>query len=124
MVCGVQLLQNDVLAHEASIDSVTEAGRQVIVSEAGADASDIRHKLDELRTRWEDLLAKMRDYQMELEKAFREVTVLSVVVYYCIVVVCALYLLVMFSLYLLIICTVTSGCVGTVYVLAGSVCIN
>lgn len=70
----MQLLQNDVLAHEASIESVTEAGRQVIVSEAGADASDIREKLDELRTRWEDLLAKMRQHQHELENALKEVS--------------------------------------------------
>lgn len=69
----VQLLQNDVLAHEASIENVTEAGRQVIVSEAGANASDIRQKLDELRTHWEDLHAKMREYQLKLENALKEV---------------------------------------------------
>ena len=69
----LQLLQNDVLAHEASIDNVNDAGRQVIVSEAGADASEIRQKLDELRKQWEELLGKMRDHQLELENAMREV---------------------------------------------------
>ena len=70
--CLLQILQNDIQAHQASVDSVNEAGKQVISSEGGAEATATRNKLDELNTRWEDVLTKMRDKQINLEDSLRE----------------------------------------------------
>ena len=70
---SLQILQNDVSAHQPSVDSVNEAGKQVIVGEGGAQATSTREKLDLLNQKWEDVLAKTRDRQFELETALREV---------------------------------------------------
>ena len=69
----LQVLSNDIGAHQASVDSVTEAGKQVIVSEGGAQANQTRDKLDKLNNQWENVLTKARDKQLELEDALREV---------------------------------------------------
>ena len=56
------------------MDSVNEAGREVISSEGGAEARNTRDKLDKLNANWESVLAKTRDRQLELEAAHREVS--------------------------------------------------
>lgn len=59
-------------SHQAAIDQVNEAGKKVISSEGGADASTTRHNLDSLNSRWETLLTKTKNWQMALEDALRE----------------------------------------------------
>ena len=68
---------NDIGAHQASVDSVNEAGKQVISSEGGAEATSTRQKLDELNNSWDRTLAKMRDRQIELEESLSEVSGLT-----------------------------------------------
>ena len=72
-----QVLQNDVQAHQESLDAVNESGAQVIASESGADATAIRNKLDSLNNQWDDVLTGIRDRQLELEGSLKEV-ILSV----------------------------------------------
>ena len=64
---------NDIHAHQASVDSINDAGKEVIRSEGGgAVASRTRARLDRLAGDWEALLGKARDRQLELEAALRE----------------------------------------------------
>ncbi len=65
-------MQNDIQAHQVSVDSVSEAGKQVITSEGGADANATRNKLDALNNKWDTVLGKTRDRQLDLEDALRE----------------------------------------------------
>ena len=64
---------NDIGAHQASIDSVNDAGKEVISSEGGAEATSTRQKMDDMNTLWEAVLAKARDRQLQLQDALREV---------------------------------------------------
>ena len=67
-----QCMQHDLEAHQVSVDNVQEAGKQVITSEGGADATATRDKLDRLNNQWETVLGKARDRQLALEDAIRE----------------------------------------------------
>ena len=73
----IRLIQNDITAHEANVDSVMEAGKQVISSEGGAEATVAREKLDKLNSKWDTVLAKTRDRQLYLEDSLREATSFS-----------------------------------------------
>ena len=57
-----------------SVESVNQAGREVISSEGGADAASTRGKLDRMNHKWDTVLAKMRDRQLELQDALRDVS--------------------------------------------------
>ena len=63
---------NDIQAHQASVDSINDAGKEVIMSEGGAVATKTRAKLDRLNNDWENLLVKTKDRQLELEDSLRE----------------------------------------------------
>lgn len=67
-------MMNDIGAHQASVDSVNDAGKEVISSEGGAEATSTRRKLDDLNNMWEKVLTKTRDRQIELQDALREVS--------------------------------------------------
>ena len=54
----LKILHNDIQAHQDSVDSVNEAGQEVIASEGGAEATTTRDKMDELNTRWDHILGK------------------------------------------------------------------
>jgi len=69
-----QILQNDINAHQVNIDSLNDAGKEVILSESGAQARNTRTKLENLNRNWNDLLYDARDRQHELEKSLKEVT--------------------------------------------------
>ena len=71
----MQILQNDIAAHQVSVESVNEAGKDVITSEGGAQARLTRHKLDQMNNKWEAVLGKTRDRQLELEDALRDVSI-------------------------------------------------
>ena len=70
--CYFQILQNDIEAHHPSVDSVNQAGREVISSEGGAVATTTREKLDTLNSGWERVIAKMTDRRGQLEELLRE----------------------------------------------------
>ncbi len=56
----LQILLNDIQAHQTSVDSINDAGKDVISSEAGAGATSTRNKLDRLNANWEKLLNKTK----------------------------------------------------------------
>jgi ABC-type transporter Mla subunit MlaD len=71
--CSQQVLVNDIQAHQTSVDTLNDAGRQIIESGKGtAEASATQEKLSQLNRHWRDLLAKAADRQHELEDALRE----------------------------------------------------
>jgi hypothetical protein len=64
---------NDIQAHQSSVDTLNDAGRQIIESEKGStEASQTQGKLNELNSKWNALLAKAEGRQGELEDALRE----------------------------------------------------
>ncbi|XP_021923220.1 dystonin isoform X2 [Zootermopsis nevadensis] len=69
----LKVLVNDIQAHQTSVDTLNDAGRQIIESGKGtAEASATQEKLSQLNRHWRDLLAKAADRQHELEDALRE----------------------------------------------------
>ncbi len=69
-----QIVENDIHAHQPSVESVNDAGKEVISSEGGAEARDTRRKLDLLNQRWDEVLGKARDRHIELDDALRDVS--------------------------------------------------
>jgi ABC-type transporter Mla subunit MlaD len=68
-----QVLVNDIQAHQTSVDTLNDAGRQIIESEKGsANASATQEKLNSLNSKWRELLQRAGDRQRELEDALRE----------------------------------------------------
>ncbi|XP_023339655.1 dystonin isoform X13 [Eurytemora carolleeae] len=69
----LKVIVNDIQAHQSSVDTLNDAGRQIIESEKGSrEASHTQQKLNELNTKWNNLLTKGEDRQAELEDALRE----------------------------------------------------
>lgn len=64
---------NDIQAHQSSVDTLNDAGRQLIETDKGSvEASTTQEKLKKLNTQWKDLLQKAADRQHELEEALRD----------------------------------------------------
>merc|ERR1711974_105663 len=64
---------NDIQAHQSSVDTLNDAGRQIIETEKGSrEASQTQQKLNELNTKWNDLLGNAESRQVELEDALKE----------------------------------------------------
>ena len=69
----LKVIINDIQAHQSSVDTLNDAGRQIIESEKGSrEASHTQQKLNELNTSWNNLLTKGENRQTELEDALRE----------------------------------------------------
>jgi dystonin len=69
----LKVMVNDIQAHQSSVDTLNDAGRQIIESEKGSrEAGNTQGKLNELNTKWNDLLGKAESRQVELEDALRE----------------------------------------------------
>lgn len=69
----LKVLANDIQAHQSSVDTLNDAGRQLIESEKGSlEASATQEKLRKLNDQWRSLLQKASDRQHELEEALRE----------------------------------------------------
>lgn len=67
------MLANDVQAHQSSVDTLNDAGRQLIENDRGSlEASTTQEKLKTLNKQWRDLLQKANDRQQQLEEALRE----------------------------------------------------
>jgi predicted nucleic acid-binding Zn-ribbon protein len=66
-------LVNDIHAHQNSVDTLNDAGRQIIEAEKGSEnASKTQQKLNDLNRKWDDLQNKALDRQKELEDALRD----------------------------------------------------
>ncbi|XP_075874847.1 dystonin isoform X6 [Nelusetta ayraudi] len=63
------VLQNDVLAHEATVETVNKAGNDLVESSAGEEASNLQGKLENLNQRWKTILEKTAKRKQKLESA-------------------------------------------------------
>lgn len=62
---------NDIQAHQTSVDTLNDAGRQII--ESGEDEASItQDKLNTLNSQWRALMQKAADRQRELEDALND----------------------------------------------------
>ncbi|XP_063388361.1 microtubule-actin cross-linking factor 1 [Cydia fagiglandana] len=69
----LKVLVNDIAAHQASVDTLNDAGAQIVQQGTGTDeASETAEKLNTLNRKWRELQQKARDRQSELEDALRE----------------------------------------------------
>ncbi|XP_052740602.1 dystonin isoform X27 [Bicyclus anynana] len=69
----LKVLVNDIAAHQASVDTLNEAGAQIVQQGTGSDeAGETAEKLATLNRKWRELQQKARDRQAELEDALRE----------------------------------------------------
>lgn len=69
----LKVLANDIQAHQNSVDTLNDAGRQLIETDRGsAEASSTQEKLRQLNNQWKNLIEKSADRQHELEEALRE----------------------------------------------------
>lgn len=69
----LKVLANDIQAHQSSVDTLNDAGRQLIENDRGsAEASSTQEKLKKLNNQWKDLLQKAADRKHELEEALHD----------------------------------------------------
>ncbi|XP_077146122.1 dystonin isoform X1 [Ranitomeya variabilis] len=63
------VLQNDVLAHKSSVETVQKAGNDLIASSAGEEASSLQSRLEALGQRWQNVLDKTEQRRKQLDSA-------------------------------------------------------
>ncbi|XP_004527544.1 microtubule-actin cross-linking factor 1 isoform X26 [Ceratitis capitata] len=69
----LKVIANDIQAHQNSVDTLNDAGRQLIETEKGTlEASTTQEKLRKLNAMWKMLIQKASDRQHELEEALHE----------------------------------------------------
>uniref|UniRef100_A0A480TTF5 Dystonin isoform 1eA n=1 Tax=Sus scrofa TaxID=9823 RepID=A0A480TTF5_PIG len=66
------VLQNDVLAHQSTVEAVNKAGNDLIASSAGEEASSLQNKLEVLNQRWQNVLEKTEQRKQQLDGALRQ----------------------------------------------------
>ncbi|XP_024839773.1 dystonin isoform X23 [Bos taurus] len=66
------VLQNDVLAHQSTVEAVNKAGNDLIESSAGEEASSLQNKLEVLNQRWQNVLEKTEQRKQHLDAALRQ----------------------------------------------------
>ncbi|XP_040105140.1 dystonin isoform X17 [Oryx dammah] len=66
------VLQNDVLAHQSTVEAVNKAGNDLIESSAGEEASSLQNKLEVLNQRWQNVLEKTEQRKQQLDAALRQ----------------------------------------------------
>ncbi|XP_023480060.1 dystonin isoform X32 [Equus caballus] len=66
------VLQNDVLAHQSTVEAVNKAGNDLIESSAGEEASNLHNKLEALNQRWQNVLEKTEQRKQQLDGALRQ----------------------------------------------------
>ncbi|XP_025240225.1 dystonin isoform X3 [Theropithecus gelada] len=66
------VLQNDVLAHQSTVEAVNKAGNDLIESSAGEEASNLQNKLQVLNQRWQNVLEKTEQRKQQLDGALRQ----------------------------------------------------
>lgn len=67
------MLQNDVLAHQSTVEAVKKAGNDLIESSAGEEVSNLQNKLEVLNQRWQNVLEKTEQRKQQLDGALRQV---------------------------------------------------
>ncbi|XP_065600701.1 microtubule-actin cross-linking factor 1 isoform X5 [Cyrtonyx montezumae] len=66
------VLKNDVLAHQATVETVNRAGNELLESSAGDDASSLRNRLERLNTCWEAVLQKTEEREQQLQSTLQQ----------------------------------------------------
>ncbi|XP_040545829.1 microtubule-actin cross-linking factor 1 isoform X45 [Gallus gallus] len=66
------VLKNDVLAHQATVDTVNRAGNELLESSAGDDASSLRNRLEGLNACWEAVLQKTEEREQQLQSTLQQ----------------------------------------------------
>ncbi|XP_049632684.1 dystonin isoform X1 [Suncus etruscus] len=66
------VLQNDVLAHQSTVETVNKAGNDLIQSSAGEEASNLQNKLEILNQRWQKVLEKTEQRKQQLDGALHQ----------------------------------------------------
>ncbi|XP_048386213.1 dystonin isoform X1 [Stegostoma tigrinum] len=60
------VLQNDVLAHKSTVETVNKAGNDLLESSDGEEASSLQSKLEVLNQRWNNVLEQTEQRQQQL----------------------------------------------------------
>ncbi|XP_067840170.1 microtubule-actin cross-linking factor 1 isoform X9 [Heptranchias perlo] len=60
------VLQNDVLAHKSTVETVNKAGNDLLESSDGEEASSLQSKLESLNQRWKNVLEQTDQRQQQL----------------------------------------------------------
>ncbi|XP_077960933.1 dystonin isoform X8 [Gasterosteus aculeatus] len=63
------VLQNDVSAHKATVETVNKAGNHLVESSAGEEASGLQSKLENLNQRWKAIQEKTGQRKQQLQSA-------------------------------------------------------
>ncbi|KAK2495440.1 hypothetical protein MC885_003967, partial [Smutsia gigantea] len=66
------VLKNDVLAHQATVETVNKAGNELLESSAGDDASSLRNRLETMNQCWESVLQKTEEREQQLESTLQQ----------------------------------------------------
>ncbi|KAM6399511.1 microtubule-actin cross-linking factor 1 [Rhynochetos jubatus] len=66
------VLKNDVLAHQATVETVNKAGNELLESSAGDDASSLRSRLETLNSCWESVLQKTEEREQQLQSTLQQ----------------------------------------------------
>lgn len=62
------MLANDIQAHQSSVDTLNDTGRQLIETERGSAEASTQERLNKLNNQWRELLRKAADRKHELEE--------------------------------------------------------
>ncbi|XP_048338631.1 microtubule-actin cross-linking factor 1-like [Sphaerodactylus townsendi] len=68
-----KVLQNDVLSRTRTVQSVTEAGEDLLASSGGSARDGLQGSLQQIHQRWDFILAEMASRQLELENNLSQV---------------------------------------------------
>ncbi|XP_053123956.1 microtubule-actin cross-linking factor 1 isoform X7 [Hemicordylus capensis] len=66
------VLKNDVLAHQATVETVNKAGNELLESSAGDDASSLRNRLESMNSCWESVLQKTEVREQQLQMTLQQ----------------------------------------------------
>uniref|UniRef100_A0A8I5NJY6 Microtubule actin crosslinking factor 1 n=1 Tax=Papio anubis TaxID=9555 RepID=A0A8I5NJY6_PAPAN len=66
------VLKNDVLAHQATVETVNKAGNELLESSAGDDASSLRSRLETMNQCWESVLQKTEEREQQLQSTLQQ----------------------------------------------------
>ncbi|XP_044275369.1 microtubule-actin cross-linking factor 1 isoform X15 [Varanus komodoensis] len=66
------VLKNDVLAHQATVETVNKAGNDLLESSAGDDASSLRKRLEMMNSCWESVLQKTEEREQQLQMTLQQ----------------------------------------------------
>uniref|UniRef100_A0A8C8SUB6 Microtubule actin crosslinking factor 1 n=1 Tax=Pelusios castaneus TaxID=367368 RepID=A0A8C8SUB6_9SAUR len=66
------VLKNDVLAHQATVETVNKAGNELLESSEGDDASSLRSRLEKLNSCWESVLQKTEEREQQLQSTLQQ----------------------------------------------------